>query len=274
MSARSCATTTPSTRATARTGTRSRRARRSTADGGADGPRRGAVPRARRLDAPRRRRARLHGRDRRRRRQHPARARERARSAAARRRRGRGRLLRRRRGPGGSLQRDGQPRGALAAAARSSSARTTASPSSRRVRRTRTSSASATSSRRTDSSARRSTATTSSRCGRRSARFLAAARAGDGPFLLECLTHRLRGHYEGDPPRTARRSPLPSGRRRTRSRGSSATASTQGWFDRGGAPRRSRPRRADGGRGGGALRAREPVPAGRADRASWCTRDG
>ena len=30
-------------------------------------------------------------------------------------------------------------------------------------------------------------------------RFLAEARGGDGPFLLECLTHRLRGHYEGDP---------------------------------------------------------------------------
>ena len=32
-------------------------------------------------------------------------------------------------------------------------------------------------------------------------RSLAAARAGGGPFLLECLTHRLRGHYEGDPGR-------------------------------------------------------------------------
>ncbi len=31
------------------------------------------------------------------------------------------------------------------------------------------------------------------------AKFLAAARTGEGPFLLECLTHRLRGHYEGDP---------------------------------------------------------------------------
>jgi pyruvate dehydrogenase E1 component alpha subunit len=31
--------------------------------------------------------------------------------------------------------------------------------------------------------------------------FLAKARAGEGPFLLECLTHRLRGHYEGDPQR-------------------------------------------------------------------------
>jgi pyruvate dehydrogenase E1 component alpha subunit len=30
-------------------------------------------------------------------------------------------------------------------------------------------------------------------------RFLGSARAGAGPFLLECLTHRLRGHYEGDP---------------------------------------------------------------------------
>jgi pyruvate dehydrogenase E1 component alpha subunit len=30
-------------------------------------------------------------------------------------------------------------------------------------------------------------------------RHLAAARAGRGPFLLECLTHRLSGHYEGDP---------------------------------------------------------------------------
>ena len=29
--------------------------------------------------------------------------------------------------------------------------------------------------------------------------YLAAAREGRGPFLLECLTHRLRGHYEGDP---------------------------------------------------------------------------
>src|SRR5262245_61315226 len=33
------------------------------------------------------------------------------------------------------------------------------------------------------------------------ARFLEEARGGNGPFLLECLTHRLRGHYEGDPQR-------------------------------------------------------------------------
>jgi pyruvate dehydrogenase E1 component alpha subunit len=29
--------------------------------------------------------------------------------------------------------------------------------------------------------------------------FLQRARSGEGPFLLECLTVRLRGHYEGDP---------------------------------------------------------------------------
>src|SRR4051794_32418722 len=28
--------------------------------------------------------------------------------------------------------------------------------------------------------------------------FLAAARKGEGPLLLECLTHRLSGHYVGD----------------------------------------------------------------------------
>src|SRR5690606_10336086 len=27
----------------------------------------------------------------------------------------------------------------------------------------------------------------------------AALRAGRGPFVLECITHRVRGHYEGDP---------------------------------------------------------------------------
>jgi acetoin:2,6-dichlorophenolindophenol oxidoreductase subunit alpha len=32
-------------------------------------------------------------------------------------------------------------------------------------------------------------------------RLAVAARAGGGPMLLECLTYRLRGHYEGDPAR-------------------------------------------------------------------------
>jgi acetoin:2,6-dichlorophenolindophenol oxidoreductase subunit alpha len=30
-------------------------------------------------------------------------------------------------------------------------------------------------------------------------RYLAAVRVGGGPYLLECLTHRFGGHYEGDP---------------------------------------------------------------------------
>jgi pyruvate dehydrogenase E1 component alpha subunit len=30
------------------------------------------------------------------------------------------------------------------------------------------------------------------------AQFLSGARDGQGPMLLECLTHRRRGHYEGD----------------------------------------------------------------------------
>ena len=64
-----------------------------------------------------------------------------------------------------------------------------------------------------------------------------------------------------------------SGRRRTRSCGSSATAIAAGLVRRGRAGRdRGRGRR--GGRGGGALRAREPVPAAGADRASMVYADG
>jgi pyruvate dehydrogenase E1 component alpha subunit len=31
------------------------------------------------------------------------------------------------------------------------------------------------------------------------AKAVAKCRAGNGPFFVECLTHRMRGHYEGDP---------------------------------------------------------------------------
>jgi acetoin:2,6-dichlorophenolindophenol oxidoreductase subunit alpha len=50
------------------------------------------------------------------------------------------------------------------------------------------------------------------------ARFLEKARGGRGPYLLECLTFRRRGHYEGDPEKYrdpeadlewARRDPIP-----------------------------------------------------------------
>ena len=112
---------------------------------------------------------------------------------------GRGRLLRRRRGPGRPLQRDGQPRDALEAAAdprvreqRLRGVHAALGAHERRARERRGRALRA-------SSARRSTATTSSRCGTRSSASSRSARAGRGPFLLECLTHRLRGHYEGDP---------------------------------------------------------------------------
>jgi pyruvate dehydrogenase E1 component alpha subunit len=61
--------------------------------------------------------------------------------------------------------------------------------------------------------------------------FLARARAGRGPMLLECLTYRRRGHYEGDPEKYrdpvaerewAERDPLARLRER---------ALDQGWID-------------------------------------------
>ena len=74
------------------------------------------------------------------------------------------------------------------------------------------------------------------------AAFLDAARSGGGPFLLECLTHRLRGHYEGDPQQYREALPQTSGRSSTRSCACSGAAPTRaGW--RGG-PRASSRRRA------------------------------
>jgi pyruvate dehydrogenase E1 component alpha subunit len=67
------------------------------------------------------------------------------------------------------------------------------------------------------------------------ATFLEDARAGSGPMLLECLTHRRRGHYEGDAERY--RDPVeeaqwgrldPVARLRER-------ALADGWIDEGGA---------------------------------------
>ena len=95
--------------------------------------------------------------------------------------------------------------------------------------------------------------------------YLDAARAGTGPFLLECLTHRLRGHYEGDAGAYRR------GARRFRVAGEGpdravpAALLGAGLDHRGGVPG-LRGRRRRGGCGGGALCAREPVPACRVDR--------
>jgi pyruvate dehydrogenase E1 component alpha subunit len=62
-------------------------------------------------------------------------------------------------------------------------------------------------------------------------RFLAAARADRGPMLLECLTHRRRGHYEGDAEQY--RDPVAEaewGRRDPIAR-LTETALSQGWID-------------------------------------------
>jgi pyruvate dehydrogenase E1 component alpha subunit len=65
--------------------------------------------------------------------------------------------------------------------------------------------------------------------------FLNDARDGQGPFLLECLTYRRRGHYEGDPEKYrdpvaeqewAERDPLARFQ---------ARASSEGWIDEAGA---------------------------------------
>ena len=96
-------------------------------------------------------------------------------------------------------------------------------------------------------------------------RFLATARGGKGPFLLECLTHRLRGHYEGDPSKY-REAHLEGGlagegpgaaapaARRGRGlvrRGGRGDDRARGWRGRG---------------GGGGVRPRQPLPAARAGR--------
>ncbi len=196
------------------------------------------LPRARRLDAPRRRRARLPRRDR-----ASSAATSRSRSAARSRRGcaardavavvffGDGAVQ------AGHLRRVGQPRGALAAAARSSSARTTASPSSRRARRTRSSSACR------DVVApyglERETVDGNDVLAVREAfgRFLAAARTGGGPFLLECLTHRAARALRGRPaalPR--RRSPSAEWQRaRPDPPAAAARRSREGWLDERGA---------------------------------------
>ncbi len=88
-------------------------------------------------------------------------------------------------------------------------------------------------------------------------RFLAKARAGEGPFLLECLTHRVSGHYVGDAHATARRSPPTSGSSSTRSYGSNG-ATAEGVAEADG----TRQDRAElgGGRGGRRLARASPFP--------------
>jgi acetoin:2,6-dichlorophenolindophenol oxidoreductase subunit alpha len=61
--------------------------------------------------------------------------------------------------------------------------------------------------------------------------YLAAARAGSGPLLLECLTHRRRGHYEGDQQQYRDPSADAEWERRDPVARLQAHALEQGWLD-------------------------------------------
>jgi acetoin:2,6-dichlorophenolindophenol oxidoreductase subunit alpha len=62
-------------------------------------------------------------------------------------------------------------------------------------------------------------------------RQLASAREGRGPFLLECLTYRLRGHYEGDPERYRDALAAADWQERDPIRRFQRTGVEAGWFD-------------------------------------------
>ncbi len=101
--------------------------------------------------------------------------------------------------------------------------------------------------------------------------YVASARGGRGPYLLECLVERVRGHYEGDP------GSVPRGHRGSRMAGEGSDPAAPAALRRAGLVRRGRPARrrgrgGGGGRGRRSLRAREPVPAGRPARADGVRR--
>ena len=108
------------------------------------------------------------------------------------------RVLRRRRGPGGALQRVDQPRGAVEAAG-------DLRVREQRLRRVHLAGGAlddrAGQRRRRAVRVRPRDGQGQRRAGgvRGVRRNTSAARAGEGPYLLECLTFRRRGHYEGDP---------------------------------------------------------------------------
>jgi TPP-dependent pyruvate/acetoin dehydrogenase alpha subunit len=61
--------------------------------------------------------------------------------------------------------------------------------------------------------------------------YLASARSGRGPMLLECLTHRRRGHYEGDSERYRDRVEEKQWRAHDPIAWLAARAIDQGWLD-------------------------------------------
>ena len=98
-------------------------------------------------------------------------------------------------------------------------------------------------------------------------RFLKAARKGSGPYLLECLTHRLRGHYEGDPGKYREALAAEDWQEKDPILRLQRHGVKEGWFTEEQLAAIDA-EAADGGRGGGALRAPERLPPDGADRAA------
>lgn len=63
--------------------------------------------------------------------------------------------------------------------------------------------------------------------------FIARAREGGGPALLECLTYRMRGHYEGDVAKYREASDLDAWKRKDPLRILEARALANDWFNEG-----------------------------------------
>ena len=117
---------------------------------------------------------------------------------------------------------------------------------------------------------RPSTGTTSSRSGRRSGGFLASARAGRGPFLLECLTTACAATT-----RATRGVPRGDRGRRVAGEGPDPAAPAARRSHRAGSPRTPLPpieaEAAAAVEEAVRFAPREPVPAGRPDRRGWST---
>src|SRR4051812_11053664 len=91
--------------------------------------------------------------------------------------------------------------------------------------------------------------------------FLAAARQGKGPMLLECLTHRLRGHYEGDPGQYREAMADEEWKQKDPILRFQRTAAEAGWFDEAAAGEvGAEAREAGGGAGGVGAGGRAPAP--------------
>ena len=87
---------------------------------------------------------------------------------------------------------------------------------------------------------------------------------GEGPFLLECLTHRLRGHYEGDPQRYREALAQDEWQQRDPIRRLERRGLDEGWLEDGAAARVEQAARHEV-EEAVRVRAGEPVPGARPD---------